>query len=288
MKSCKMLIALSVIFLFVLSIPALAADQTEPQREPNRTPQLYPAGTPEPAREPAILPAIEPVPEPQLKPQIVDRGQVDPDQPVSNQAPDYKNSIPEIQTYINENLRDIFASLHIDRDGKGQEIVVLSFASEVSPQDKRAILALAENPELIDFRLVDYTEQELMAKQREITAAWDSLNAEGIKIHTTGINVFINKVEVGIEPYNEDTIAKIHQAFGSEMVEVVQGYEVQLLAQADGAEPALAPDAAGGGSFGQDSLAQENYALDADAKTEIGFFQRIAQFFKAIFSWFGN
>lgn len=288
MKLCKLLIALSVIFLFVLSLPALAADQTEPQREPYRTPQLYPAVTAEPAREPAIEPAIEPVPEPQLKTQIVDRGLVDPDQPVSSQAPDYKNSIPEIQNYIDENLRDIFASLHIERNDKGQEIVVLSFATEVSPNHKQAILALAENPELIDFRLVDFTEQELMAKQREIGAAWDSFSAEGIKIHTIGINVFINRVEVGIEPYNEDTIAKIHQAFGSEMVEVVQGYEVQLLAQADGAEPALAPDAAGAGSLAQDSVAQENYALDADAKTQIGFFQRIIQFFKAIFSWFGN
>ncbi|HHV65404.1 MAG TPA: hypothetical protein GXX46_10090 [Peptococcaceae bacterium] len=286
MKSCKLLIALNVIFLFVLSLPVLAAEQTEPQRGPNRTPQLDPAITAEPAALPAIEP-VKPVPEPRMTPKI-DRGPVDPDQPVSSQAPDYRNSIPAIQAYIDENLRDIFASLHIDRNAKGQEIVVLSFAAEVSPKHKQAILALAENPELIEFRLVNFTEKELMAKQREISAAWDSFNAEGIKIHTVGINVFINKVEVGIEPYNENTIAKIHQAFGNDMVEVVQGYEVHLLAQPDGAEPAIAPDAAGGGSLAQDSPAQENYALDGDAKPKMSFFQRIIQFFKSIFSWVGN
>ena len=213
---------------------------------------------------------------------VIDRGLVDPDQPVSSQAPDYINSIDDIQAYIYENIRDSFASLHIDRDNKGQEIVVLSFASELSPSHKQAIQALADNPELIVFRLVDFTEQQLAEKQREISLAWDSFEGEGIKIHHTGVNVFNNRVEIGIEPFNKESIAKIHKAFGSEMVEVVEGHEIHLLAQPDGAEPALAPEGAA-----VDSIAQDNIALDADSNSEkVGFFQRIAAFFKSIFSWF--
>lgn len=268
MKLKKMLINLLIVSLLFLSAPVYAADKIELKAEPEAALAI----------EPIIEPMIVTDKGSQLEPQMVDKGLVNPDQPVSSQAPDYKNSIDDIQTYIYENLGETFASLHIDRDDKGRERVILSFVAEVSPSHKEAIKAIADNPELIVFHLVDFTEQQLAEKQKEIDSAWESLKTEGIKIHQTGVNVFINRVEIGIEPYNKDSIAKIHEFFGSEMVEVVEGHEVHLLA--DGAEPALAPEGAA-----EESISQDNFALDASATDEkIGFFQRIALFFKAIFS----
>lgn len=134
--------------------------------------------------------------------------------------------------------------MHIDSDDNGREKVILSFAAEVSPSHKEAILALADNPDLIVFRLVNFTEQQLAEKQREVSLAWDSLKEEGITIHHTGVNVFINKVEVGVEP-------------------------------------APAPEGAV-----EDSISQNNLALDTNEDSEkSGLFQRIASFFKSIFSW---
>jgi len=181
-------------------------------------------------------------------------------------APDYKNSIGEIQEYINENIHeDIYASLHIDSDKDGNEIVVLSFTQEIIGNQKDDILALADNPSLIVFRIVDFSEKELSLKQREIDESWDSLNREGIRVYHTGINIFTNRVEIGVDPYNEETTTKIYQAFGSEMVDVVQGYEVNLLGD----------------------IANEN-TMEASSEVEVedgpNFFQRIINFFKSVFN----
>jgi len=221
----------------------------------------------------------EPVNEDFIKPQIIDRGQINPDQPVSSEAPDYANSINEIHDYVYKHLHDIFASLHIERDDEGREKIILSVVTDVSPSHKDAILALAKNPELVVFRVVDFTEQQLAQKQREIELARDSLIKEGIKIHHTGINVFINRVEIGIEPYNKESITKIHKILGSEMIEVVQGHEIIPLT--DGAEPAPALENAT-----ERNIAQDSIAFEAVAETEkSGFFQRLASFFKSIFNW---
>ena len=253
MKTSKVLITLIVVFLLTLSPPVFAGE-IKPQDSIQ------------------IDPVPEPILEPDLKsqePQIIDRGLVDPNQSVSSDGPDEMNAIPEIQSYIYSNIPDIFASLHIEYDKNDRPILILSFTEEVAPKHKEAILALATNPELIVFRLVDFTEQQLLAKQAEVDAAWDRLLAEGIKVHHTSVNVFINRVEIGIEPFNNENIAKIHEAFGSEMIEVVEGQEIHLLASADGAEAFTALEGA------SEQAASEN----------IGFFQRIAQFFKNIFSW---
>ena len=179
-------------------------------------------------------------------------------------APDYKNSIGEIQGYIYENIHeDIYASLHIDRDKDGNEIVVLSFTQEIIGDQKDDILALADNPSLIVFRTVEFSEKELTLKQREIDESWDSLNREGIRVYHTGINVFTNRVEIGVDPYNEETITKIYQAFGSEMIDVVQGYEVNLLGD----------------------IANET-TMEVSSEVEVAdspnLFQRIVNFFKSI------
>ena len=272
MKYRKVLIALIAVFLLMLNTPVFAGE-IKPQDSIQIDPAVSAAaGATEPAREP-VLPVPEPILEPdykiQIEPPLVDRGPVDPNQSVTCQGPDQMNSIPEIQSYIEANLSDIFASLHIDYDASGREKIVLSFTEEVSPKHKEAILALADDPEAVVFRLVDFTEKQLLAKQAEINAAWNSLLAEGIKVHYTGINVFINRVEVGIEPFTEENVARIHELFGSEMVKVLEGQEIRALAMENGVEPVMAPE--------------NDSAQSVPEKP--GFFQRIVQFFKSIFSW---
>lgn len=240
LKKPAIIILISLLF-FALSMPAYASDNSV---------------------------ATDDLPSP--KPLLIDDGRQPPisDGPGSGlEAPDYKNSIGEIQAYINENISDdIYASLHIDRDTEGKEIVVLSFTQAIQGSQKEDILALADNPSLIVFRIVDYSEQELTKKQREIDESWDSLDAEGIKVHHTGINVFVNRVEIGVEPYNEDTITKLHQAFGSEMIDVVQGYEVQLLGDMNG-----------------DARMEATNEVVAD--NSLNLFQRVVNFFKSLFNW---
>lgn len=135
---------------------------------------LVPAGTIEP-----IEPTVD-----RVKPGLVDNGK---DQPISDRMPpgnepDYKSSIVEIQAYISENIHeDSYASLHIDRNENGKEVVVLSFTKAIETSHKNNILALADDPDLIVFRTVDFSEKELMQKQREIDGSWNSLIDEGLK-----------------------------------------------------------------------------------------------------------
>ena len=199
-----LIVILTGVLFFALSIPAYASDKYP------EIPTVY--GTPTPAIEENGDPS---------------------DRMPPGDAPDYKNSIAEIQEYINENIHeDLYASLHIDRNESGKEIVVLSFTQEIEASKKNDILALADDPSLIIFRTVDFSEKELFQKQREIDASWKSLAEKGINVYTSSINVFINRVEIGVDPLNEETIAELNQRYGSEMIEVVQGYEVHLLGDA--------------------------------------------------------
>lgn len=217
------IIILTGVLFFALSIPTYASGKSIAMDGGGSLPNtILPAGE----NDPAVSGLRD-------EPGLVDDGRQLPTSDGKGSeldAPDYKNSIGEIQAYIHENIDvDIYSSLHIDRDKDGNEIVVLSFTQEIIGNQKDDILALADNPSLIVFRAVDFSEKELTLKQREIDESWDSLNREGIRVYHTGINVFINRVEIGVDPYNEKTKTKIYQAFGSEMIDVVQGYEVDLL-----------------------------------------------------------
>ncbi|KUO61927.1 MAG: hypothetical protein APF84_04655 [Gracilibacter sp. BRH_c7a] len=208
---------------------------------------------------------------PMLK--VEDRGLSNPNGVIMDQgeAPDYKNSIGDIQAYINENIDDeLFASLHIDRDKDGKEIVVLSFTQVIEASQKKDILALADNPSLIVFRTVDFSEKDLAQKQKEIDQSWKSFEEKGIKIYTTAVNVFKNRVEIGINPYNEETIAEIHQAFGREMIDIIQGDEVFLLEDSN-------QDA--------EKMADSQESLTAAQADSPNLFQRIALFFTSIAKW---
>lgn len=142
-------------------------------------------------------------------------------------------TIEKIRNYITKNVDDAtFASLHIDRDDQPLGIIVLSFTKEISLDMKKEIEALVEEPAMVSFRVVEYTEDQLMEKQREIDLAIfekDVLKNEGITVYHTRTDIINNKVEIGISPFNDTTAQSVYDKFETDMISVVEGHEVQLL-----------------------------------------------------------
>ncbi|OEF97420.1 hypothetical protein [Desulfuribacillus alkaliarsenatis] len=223
-----------------------------------------------------------------IKRELIENGY---DRPVSDRpAPDRpvtsfddgnigSNTINQIQDYIKENIDyEIFASLHIDWDLHAKGAIVLAFTEELTKAQQADILNLVDDPDLVKFRVVEYSEKTLRSKQYEIDQQWAALEADGIKVRTTGVSVYTNKVEVAIEPYNEQTNAKVYEMFGSDMVEVVEGFEIQILGAE---EPTIDADVAITAEAGNDTL---RTVSAEDEKAKEGFFRRIISFFKNLFS----
>ncbi|MBU9720082.1 MULTISPECIES: hypothetical protein [Bacillaceae] len=187
-----------------------------------------------------------------------------------------------------------FASLHLDYEQNPAGTIILSFTVEPSDEVKKEIEALvADDPGDVAFRVVPYTEKELMEKQREIDHAVfeeNVLEDKGISVYYTSPDIINSRVEVGISPFNEETVAVIHELFGDEMVEVVEGQQPQLLIGDDAIgnkEMAVVED-----PVLQDALDDEveiqimssDSELDVmDSGEEPGFFARIWNWFIGLF-----
>ncbi|MDQ0256750.1 hypothetical protein J2S74_004172 [Evansella vedderi] len=147
--------------------------------------------------------------------------------------PNHTETIEEIRSYLERHIAPgIFASLHIDRDERDLGVIVLSFTEDISGETKREIEALVEEPSEVAFRVVKFTEEQLREKQREIDSTVFEQNvfeSEGITVHHTSPDIINSKVEIGISPFNDGTAQFVYDYFGDEMINVVQGYEVQLL-----------------------------------------------------------
>lgn len=151
----------------------------------------------------------------------------------------HTEAIEKIREYIAQNVDSgTFSSLHIDRENP-LGVIVLSFTKEISPQMQEEIEALAEKPAEVSFRVVKYTEEQLMAKQKEIDEAvfeQEVFKKDGFMVYHTSTDIINNKVEVGISPFNEQTAQIVYDKFGSDMVQVVEGHEVQLENAEDSAQ----------------------------------------------------
>lgn len=141
--------------------------------------------------------------------------------------------IEKINQYVEEHVDDdMFASLHIDRMENPKGKIVLSFTEEPTEQMKEELTALADGSVELVFRVVPYTEEELMEKQNEINDAVFKekiFEDEGINVYFTSVDIIHNKVEIGIFPYTVETKTIVKEYFNDDMVEVVKGDEVQLL-----------------------------------------------------------
>ncbi|MFD2043250.1 hypothetical protein ACFSTA_02505 [Ornithinibacillus salinisoli] len=142
--------------------------------------------------------------------------------------PNHTDVIMNINAYIEENMdAETFASLHIDRDQRDLGVIVVSLKEPIAEEDENNIEALLDEHAQVQFRQVDFTEDELVKKQQEIDLL--ELEKEGISVVHTSVDVISNRVEVGIDPYNEEDAAVIYEKFGDDMVSVVEGEQAFTL-----------------------------------------------------------
>lgn len=141
--------------------------------------------------------------------------------------------IEKINNYIDEKVdKTIFASLHIDREEDPKGKIVPSFTEEPSESVKSELNALTEGTVELIFRVVAYTEEELMKKQAEIDkAVFENkvFEDKGIEVYHTGVNVITNKLEIGIAPFTEENVKFVRDYFNDEKIDVVEGLKIQLL-----------------------------------------------------------
>jgi hypothetical protein len=144
----------------------------------------------------------------------------------------HTETIERIRSYVEQKMvPGTFASLHIDREEKPLGVIVLSFTNEVDSKYKQEIEALVKEPAEVSFRVVTYTEAQLLEKQAEIDHAVfekDVLGKEGITVYHTSSDIINNKVEIGISPFNDENTQTVYDYFGEDMVNVVEGQQAVL------------------------------------------------------------
>ncbi|WP_202079841.1 hypothetical protein [Caldalkalibacillus salinus] len=189
-------------------------------------------------------------------------------------------TIENLRAYIDANIDPgTFAGLHIDRDERLLGTIVLSFTEEVSEETKQDMEALLSENARLQIRIVDYTEQDLMAKQEEINKVFindDGYITEDIKMDHAGVDMINNVVEIGIRPFNEETAQVVYDRFGDEMINVVEGHALTPFDAAEG----VAEASAGGGLEAE--LPKEAVPMPMEKQTQ-GVFQQMMTWF---LSWF--
>ncbi|ADU28551.1 hypothetical protein [Evansella cellulosilytica] len=141
--------------------------------------------------------------------------------------PNHTEVSENLLEYVNEHLSDIFASMHIDRSERELGVLVFSFIEPVSEEHASAMKQLVSSPAEVELRQVQYKEAELNAKTAEIDL--NQFQEAGISIYRVGPDVTHNRVEIAIEPYNEENARMIYDYYGSEMIHVVEGEQPMLL-----------------------------------------------------------
>ncbi|SET01419.1 hypothetical protein SAMN05216389_104169 [Oceanobacillus limi] len=142
--------------------------------------------------------------------------------------PNHSEVIEEIRMYIESNFDpEVFASLHIDREKRALGTIVISFTEQPANEKQKEMEALLDEHAEIEFQKVDFTENELVQKQKEVDKN-EFGNGETFVTHTS-VDIITNRVEVGIDPYNEETVASIYKKYGDEKVIVVEGKQATAL-----------------------------------------------------------
>jgi hypothetical protein len=204
----------------------------------------------------------------------------------------HMETIEKLRAYLAENIdQSMFAGLYIDREEVLTGTIVLAFTEELSAETKAELEALVQPPALLKIRTVTFTEEELLAKQREIDTAvfgeyigGDPLDLDsefvvaenpfqeyGFEVTNTGVDVIHNRVEIGILPYTSENAEIVYDMFGREMIHVVEGARFELLY--DG----FASDSASAGT------AEAVTPIAAEAN-QGSLFERVVSWLKQLFS----
>lgn len=176
--------------------------------------------------------------------------------------------IEKIHDYIDKNIdKEIFASLHIDRDEDPRGKIVLSFTEEITDEMKGELNALTDGTVELIFRLVPLREEQLVEKQREVDELVfrEKVFAnKGIDVNHTSVDIIDSKVEIGIFPFTEETKKVVEDYFDDEMIEVVEGAASYLLMSYD---------------QNNDENGENNLEVE-----KTSFFQKVLDWFRSLFS----
>jgi hypothetical protein len=96
--------------------------------------------------------------------------------------------------------------------------------------------ALAQYPESLDVIAVRWSLRDLWAVQEKVGAKRGSARMRGCTMPVIGVSVQVNRVEIGLHPYDERVAAWLTRKFGADRVYVVSQEPVHYVAEtADGA-----------------------------------------------------
>ncbi|MGP4040788.1 hypothetical protein ACTWP4_12965 [Gracilibacillus sp. D59] len=182
----------------------------------------------------------------------------------------HTETIKNAQQYIEKHLSDSFAGLYIDREEKQTGVVVLMFTESVTDEHRQALEGFAEQPDDIKIKEVDYTEEQLIEKQKEIDE--DGFEYDNFIIYHTSVDITTGKVVVGIDPLNEENVQFLHDKYGEKLVDVVKGKQATTLETT-----AMEAEMAGSKEMTNESAPEEQ-------EEERNFFQKIVDAIKGWFS----
>ena len=200
-------------------------------------------------------------------------------------------SMENVQAYVDDHIDSrIFASIHLDWK-REYPTIILSVTEPLSERQQSELQQLVAKPTELEIRIVDYSEDELLQKQAEIKM--DAFEEEGVTIWHTGIDVYSNRVEIGIEPFNEKTAQRVYDQYGDEMITVTKGHEVTTmdLPVSSEADPGTtvadngAQDTVGGDRGVLPAQPEASSGEIADSEAGSNFFQRI---WRSISNWFSD
>ncbi|WP_400164029.1 S1 family peptidase [Brevibacillus sp. TJ4] len=109
-----------------------------------------------------------------------------------------KSRIPKIKDFIEENLKEEFASIYIDQKAGG--VVNIGFKNDTEEQVERYVKDLKKmySKDLINIYYTDYTEEQLNEIAESISESRKDLEKEGIDISSVSVNIPAQKINIGV------------------------------------------------------------------------------------------
>ncbi|GAB6876997.1 hypothetical protein JCM13210_17240 [Thermaerobacter litoralis] len=161
-----------------------------------------------------------------------------PDRPVSwVVAPD---DVQAAEAYLRERFADRFGGLYVEEAGNGQAAVVVVLTRPLDPAGEQALRDRLAGHQL-RFEEGQYTLRELEQVQATLNQNMARLQAQGVEVVWTGVDVRTNRVTLGVSSSVAEARAAIQSLPGADAIEVVAAQPAQLLGAEGGPAATVAP-----------------------------------------------
>ncbi|WP_243149743.1 alpha-lytic protease prodomain-containing protein [Thermaerobacter sp. PB12/4term] len=164
-----------------------------------------------------------------------------PDRPVSwVVAPD---DVQAAEAYLRERFADRFGGLYVEEAGNGQAAVVVVLTRPLDPAGEQALRDRLAGHQL-RFEEGQYTLRELEQVQATLNQNMARLQAQGVEVVWTGVDVRTNRVTLGVSSSVAEARAAIQSLPGAGVIEVVAAEPVRLLGAEGGPAVTAVPSQA--------------------------------------------